>query len=39
MIVNPGSNKGENNENSSAQLYHLPNSLLMSIVDTTEKYS
>ena len=31
-------NKGENNDNSSPQLTHLQNSLLMNIVDTPEKY-
>ena len=37
MIVNLGSKTGENNYNSSPQLTHLHNSLLMSIIDTPEK--
>ena len=38
MIVNLGSNKVENKNNSSPQLTHPQNSLIMSIVDTPEKY-
>ena len=34
IIVNLGSNKCEDNNNSTCQLNHLQNSLLMSIVDT-----
>ena len=37
MIVNLGSNKYEDNNNSTCQLNHLQNLLLMSIVDTPEK--
>ena len=37
MIVNLGSKTGENNYNSSPQLTHLHNSILMSIIDTPEK--
>ena len=37
IIVNLGSKKGENNNNSSNQLTHLQNSLLMRIFDTTKK--
>ena len=37
VIVNLGSNKFEDNNNSTCQLNHLQNSLLMSIVDTPEK--
>ena len=37
MIGNLGSKKGDNNENSSTQLSCLHNSLLMIIVDTTDK--
>ena len=36
-IVNLGSNKYEDNNNSTLQLNHLQNSLLISIVDTPEK--
>ena len=38
MIVNLGSNKGKNNESSYCQLTHLHNSLLISIIDTSENY-
>ena len=38
MIVNLGSKKCEYNNNSTSQLNHLQNSLLMSIVDTPEKF-
>ena len=34
MIVNLGSKKGKNNDNTYLQPTHLHNSLLMSIVDT-----
>ena len=37
MIVHFGSKKGKNYDNSSPQITHLHNSLLMSIVDTPEK--
>ena len=37
MIGNVGSNKCKNNNNSTCQLNHLQNSLLMSIVQTYEK--
>ena len=37
MIVNLGSKKFENNNNSTCQINHLQNLLLMSIVDTPEK--
>ena len=37
LIVNLVSKKCENNNNSTCQLNHLHNSLLMSIVDTPEK--
>ena len=36
-IINLGSKKFEENNNSTFQLNHLQNSLLMSIVDTPEK--
>ena len=38
MIVNLGSKKDENNGNSYPQLPRPQNSLLMIIVDTSEKY-
>ena len=38
MVVNLGSKKCENNNNYTCQLSHLQNYLLMSIVDTPEKY-
>ena len=38
MVVNLCSNKFENNENSSLQLTHIHNSLLIIIVDNPEKY-
>ena len=38
MIVNLVSKKGDNNDNSSPQVTCQHNSLLMIIVDTTEKY-
>ena len=38
MIFNLGSKKFEHNNNSTCQLNHIQNSLLMSIVDTPEKY-
>ena len=38
IIVNFGSKKGENNENSSRQLIHIHNSLLMIIFDIPTKY-
>ena len=37
MIFNIGSEKGKNNDNPSCQLTHLQNSLLISIVETTEE--
>ena len=37
MTVNLGSNKFENNNNSTCQLIRLHNSLLMNIFDTPEK--
>ena len=37
IIVNLGTNKFEDKNNSTCQLNHLHNSLLMSIVDTPEK--
>ena len=37
MIFNLGSNKVDNKDNSSRQIYCLQNSLLMSIVDTPKK--
>ena len=38
VIFNLGSNKCEDNNNSTCQINHLHNSLLMRIVDTPEKY-
>ena len=38
MIVNLGSKKCEKNNNSTCQLNHVHNSLLMSMVDIPEKY-
>ena len=37
MIVNLGSNKCDDNNNSKCQLNNLQNSLLTSIVDTSQK--
>ena len=37
IIVNLGSNKGENNTNSSPQLTHIQSSFLMSNSNTPEK--
>ena len=37
MVVNLGSNTVDNNDKSSPQIYHLPCSLLMIIVDTSER--
>ena len=38
MVVNLGSNKCENNKNSSPQVTHIHNSLLIIIFDDTENY-
>ena len=38
MIVNLGSKKDKNNDNYYLKLTHIQNSLLMSIVNTPEKY-
>ena len=38
MVVNFSSNKGKNNDNSSNQINRLHNSLIISIVNTPEKY-
>ena len=38
MTVNLGSNKSENNNKSTCQINHPQNLLLMSIIDTPEKY-